>query len=545
MGVGIPATPQKSAKARCSCGRPVVADGECAACGGKRAALQRSGAGGTSVGAVPPVVPEVLRSPGRPLDPETQHDMESRFGSDFSHVRLHTDAKAAESARAVNALAYTVGRDIVFDSGRYAPQRRAGRALLAHELTHVLQQRSGPYPDPLSVARPGGALEHEAHQNARAVGLGARPLPHRAHAPESPHVARLEPSPGFVARPPVAPPRPGPGVTGPLVATGPTQRYVPDPRDLSLWELWERARRARDPDSARAELELPTATIEPGGSAPDFVTVGPTRYVDVQAAETFRVYFHPHEFHLPDAIQYDVSRATSADHLRGIYRAYFPDSLLNLPGSPSGDTENLAEKSTRIRRLPYPGLISDLRGIDPGGVNRMRAFVAAGRVNPSVSAELNKILGAPDELASPTPPKEGPCLERLVPRGTSEHDRYALQVSGSQHEYHVKSPEGLWCRSDGRDARNPRLLWEVKTGHDWASEAGLSSGLLHIPYFHRDRVMRLEKQRADCLAVAARCGYSYAYAFDDEAVAKAVKRLWGNLPPVFFVHFGPSPPTKP
>ena len=68
--------------------------------------------------------------------------MESRFGHDFSQVRVHVDSQAVESAGAVNALAYTVGRDIVFGPGRYAPQTSDGRRLLAHELTHVLQQHA-------------------------------------------------------------------------------------------------------------------------------------------------------------------------------------------------------------------------------------------------------------------------------------------------------------------------------------------------------------------------------------------------------------------
>jgi hypothetical protein len=89
---------------------------------------------------VPPIVYEVLRSPGQPLDQATRAFFEPRFGHDFSQVRVHTDAKAAESARAVNALAYTVGRDIVFAAGQYAPGTTAGRHVIAHELTHIIQQ---------------------------------------------------------------------------------------------------------------------------------------------------------------------------------------------------------------------------------------------------------------------------------------------------------------------------------------------------------------------------------------------------------------------
>jgi hypothetical protein len=89
---------------------------------------------------VPPIVHEVLNSPGEPLDTGTRSFMEPRFGYDFSKVRVHTDAKAAESARAVNAQAYTVGQDIFFGTEQYVPRMTTGVRLLAHELTHVLQQ---------------------------------------------------------------------------------------------------------------------------------------------------------------------------------------------------------------------------------------------------------------------------------------------------------------------------------------------------------------------------------------------------------------------
>lgn len=93
-------------------------------------------------GAVPDSVHQTLASLGRPLDPATCALFEPRFGHDFSQVRVHADAQSAESARAVNALAYTVGRDVAFGAGQYAPGTAEGRRLLAHELTHVVQQRS-------------------------------------------------------------------------------------------------------------------------------------------------------------------------------------------------------------------------------------------------------------------------------------------------------------------------------------------------------------------------------------------------------------------
>jgi hypothetical protein len=94
-----------------------------------------------AVSDIPSIVHEVLNSPGQPLDPDAREVMESRFGYDFSQVRVHTDEKAAESAQAVNASAYTVGRDVVFGAGQYTPGTSEGGSLMAHELTHVVQQQ--------------------------------------------------------------------------------------------------------------------------------------------------------------------------------------------------------------------------------------------------------------------------------------------------------------------------------------------------------------------------------------------------------------------
>ena len=157
----------------------------------KRPGLQRYAAGPAGPTTAPPIVDEVLRSSGRPLDPATRAYMEPRFGHDFSRVRVHSDAKAAESARAVNALAYTVGRDVVFGAGQYAPGTAAGRRLVAHELTHVVQQ--GEVADVpavqarLDYAHPESAPEREADAASEAVMLEQPPS--IAETPQV-HVAR-------------------------------------------------------------------------------------------------------------------------------------------------------------------------------------------------------------------------------------------------------------------------------------------------------------------------------------------------------------------
>jgi hypothetical protein len=92
------------------------------------------------VGAAPTSVNRVLAGSGRQMEPTLQRDMEQRFGHDFSQVRIHSDGAAEQSARDVNAHSYTVGHDIVFGAGRFAPGTHEGRRLIAHELTHVVQQ---------------------------------------------------------------------------------------------------------------------------------------------------------------------------------------------------------------------------------------------------------------------------------------------------------------------------------------------------------------------------------------------------------------------
>jgi len=124
----------------------------------------------------PPIVHEVLGSSGTPLPNGVRRDMELRLGHDFDDVRIHTDGRAARSATAVAAAAYTVGRQIVFGSGTFDPGSGTGRRLIAHELTHTADARpgSGAPRGKLRVSSPHEAGERNADTVARrATGTGA------------------------------------------------------------------------------------------------------------------------------------------------------------------------------------------------------------------------------------------------------------------------------------------------------------------------------------------------------------------------------------
>jgi hypothetical protein len=116
-------------------------------------------------------VHDVVQSAGQPLAPEIRTDMESRLGHDFSDVRVHTDSAAQASAQAVSANAYTVGSHVVFQRDAFNPTSQQGRTTLAHELTHVVQQRSGPVAGSdvggsVQVSDPGDRFEREAAATA-------------------------------------------------------------------------------------------------------------------------------------------------------------------------------------------------------------------------------------------------------------------------------------------------------------------------------------------------------------------------------------------
>ena len=203
---------------KCACGGSGGAGGDCEEC--KKKSLQRWSTGQFGPATVPPIVHGVLRSPGQPLDAATRTFFEPRFGHDFSRVRVHTDAQAAESARAVNAVAYTVGQHVSFAPGSFQPRQDSGRRLLAHELAHTVQQGGGaPAGSSLRIEEAGSPSEREADEAARVIGYGGS---YATQISQGHTIARQTPAPA----PGVTPPSP------PVPDTPPSYEHKLD--DLNL-----------------------------------------------------------------------------------------------------------------------------------------------------------------------------------------------------------------------------------------------------------------------------------------------------------------------
>ncbi len=135
-----------------------------------------------------PVLDVVGKGGGSPLEGGLRGEMESRLDADFSDVRVHTDGKASESARSVQAKAYTVGSDVVFQSDHWSPGSDQGKQTLAHELTHVVQQRNGPVAGTdagggIKLSSPGDEFERAADATAHAALAAPASVPAGGAAP--------------------------------------------------------------------------------------------------------------------------------------------------------------------------------------------------------------------------------------------------------------------------------------------------------------------------------------------------------------------------
>jgi hypothetical protein len=257
----------------------------------------------------PPIVHDVLASVGQPLEPAVRESFESRFGRDFSGVRVHADEVAGDSAAAVNALAYTVGSHVVFAAGQYRPGTYDGEALLAHELAHVTQQAETLLPiAPLAIEPPHSRAEREAENAADAVmedrepTLGSFGLSLAAKRPEGAPDKIPPPGAFFVAR------------------LGRTYIYTFNSEDLRSWTDPEfrifsyYAKDAFDADETTARKFVADLKTRSGKQPPlAFQGINPVRLASQRGAvsvpillelhETFTVWLKEHKLGEPQKVQ--------------------------------------------------------------------------------------------------------------------------------------------------------------------------------------------------------------------------------------------------
>ncbi|NIJ54693.1 eCIS core domain-containing protein [Dyadobacter arcticus] len=279
-----------------------------------------------------------VRGGGSPMNERTRSFMESRFGSDFSSVKIHTDSTAIQLSQELNAQAFTVGNDVFFNRGKYNPESNAGKHLLAHELTHTLQQGEGKF-----------------YNVQRQAALAYRPAPViRPPAPARPPLRVIQGGGGYRASTGTAATSPSSSYSAPV--------YVPDAMDDSLDAMFARARIRGNRDQAVFEAERPVATLTRGGSSPGFLTTGRQQSM---IGEGWSAVFTPHYFHILDMIEYQVGVATSERQIEAIRDSYLP-SMSNSPFGPYG-----------LSPVYLPYHIPE--EMDPGQIERRRVFSRAVR----------------------------------------------------------------------------------------------------------------------------------------------------------------------
>lgn len=477
------------------------------------------------------------RQEGAPLEPRVRAVMEARLGADFSTVRIHTGQRAQEAAESLHATAYTVGKDVAFARGAFAPGDAAGQELLAHELAHVAQNGTGaarPVGGPhraLVLSEPTDAAEREARAAGRAVASGR--TFRVTHSVTPPKLARCggtthpgcpceeDESPVLVQRqtmtlPRTAPPqqyqapftghiplpgRPAPGtVRRPDVEPRTGQRYAL--RDPALGELLDMLEAQGESEAAVAGAEVPQATLDRGGRPPDFLTIAGRGAIATESGTVrHAVYF----FHILDAIEHDVAQATTEEDLESVAATYIPTvrQLIGKAPRPLAQPKGRLDVR-RIRIAPT---------LDPGGEKRRKTFHEAVR-RKGVSAP-RRVIGAEYE-------RNG-CTFRAM-SGAWGRDPvatfYCQEVTRTDHEVRVMppgDPEGVVF-----DALAGNTAYECKCGY--ASYVRNYGSAAWWARWQRDKV---DEQMLRHQRVARECGLQYRYMVSDKELAALLRDRWG------------------
>lgn len=518
----VSATPARDART------PLI-QRRCAQCGDedKGSKVQRR-ENSTESPEISPTVAEgirALRGGGSHLPAATRAFFEPRFGADFSRVRVHSDARAAETARSISAKAFTVGADIAFACGQYSPESREGQRLLAHELTHVVQQgasgraevrrRSEEESTRSSITKDYVARlsDKELDQQILGVVSHAKAVDNRSAEysallenitlllqERASRIAKMKPAGGALMQMMVE------WHTAGLLDPPYRPADVPEIPPLPITQA-QVAKLGPTPLAVGA-LAAPKLLPEPGPlppARPPLRLVPPVEPVPPVAPVPVRV---------PVAVP--IIAALTVLLWPSETAPPWMDEMNPVTGEPYGSPEEY----DWVRRLT------------PQQQDYLRRLVRMRRTSPNPADD-----GAPDPTAVPVPvpkpkPKEKekvePCVSMDVPRkgGYVRHDAYATKVTGSTFDYYVRMPVGAAINYDG--LRAPILVWEVKVGHGW----------FFNPDYAALRDLTLAKwdvQKNLGLFVAAACGYQHLWSIPDKWVASLLNTRWGGVPAVLSI----------
>jgi hypothetical protein len=543
---------------KCACGTHTVAGGACESCGKEKVSgnLQRAAKSAEPINEAPPIVHEVLRSAGQPLEAGARSFFEPRFKHDFSRVRVHTDARAVESARSVNALAYTVGRNIVFGAGQYRHDL-SGAYLLAHELAHVTQNDPARHQASTLQAFAGGGqqdetlrldnppssrAEQQADRMARAVvtgraiseapmqatGIhrqtpiqatgvhqhaleGSTQLPAKKDAPKVDLLADLliEWRNAGLLDPPFRPS---------------TVEAIPLPEALEskaekgknqalIMASAARGSKPKTPLEEKLKKENGTRplTTDPQPGSPEEETIKPESWIAKLLGFLWRGATLTAGFLLMSANSGEGLGAVPQRQLQP-----FNDPL-QLKAIAEGMEEWYWQLS--FKQTDYLSWLYHARTLEPDPVLEFEP-------------ELESLLASLPEPPSKTPSKkeQKPCFSTPIKRlGSPRGSAYATKVSGSTEDYFVRASPikgTLELAYDGLTP--PSIVWEAKAGYGWFFNPKKAS-LVKI------KLAEFDAQKDLGMTVAKACGYSHKWSVSDNSVARMLNERWGGSPPVLSI----------
>lgn len=462
-----------------------------------------------------------LDKSGEPLSDSSRSFFEPRFGYDFSDVRVHTDDSAARSARSINALAYTAGNHIVFNQGQYTPDDEAGQKLMAHELTHVIQQGG----DVKMINRQGGAVAEAAPEPAPEINWETEPANDNA--------------PGGAANDNAAP-----------FGRQSQPIRMPSPNDHSGWATIERGIAITNAENNAQywKERIQIDTFIETGSPPDFITERSIYINQIGGRNNFRA---GKVLHFIPKIKYDFEQAQDFAALAKVYSQYSVWLRSREEMEKDVCKQNpdfdlvIDEKFLRSISLAYilPSTNEEIYKI-----RHTITTAAADRYAKIKERVKQQAIGKELAIAEATTLKEkrksqGPCSLKVVPAigGNSRHNRFAAHVASVKGYGRVKgeleytTPENIKYSFDTYNPANKRDVWEVKTRHEWLSDHSMSKGDYLRGGFDT-RFIGLEAQRLRGLYVASRCGLNFKYAFDNCGAVLGIRKQW-IIPPIEYIPY--------